>query len=150
MKRQRGQSALEFALMSPLILLIIFGAIYGGGMFIQFMNYSNEARTIAREIAVASKVVATGETKSPREKLVESHNGVGVDSEGETLGGMYKVTLTTQLLKKVNNEVVATTNNDPDAEEVGVRFEFDHGHDFPFGFPPRTFAASYRMQLEDN
>ena len=146
MKRQRGQSALEFALMSPLILLIIFGAIYGGGMFIQFMNYSNEARTIAREIAVASKVVATGETKSPREKLVESHNGVGVDSEGETLGGMYKVTLTTTLLK----DGVATTNNDPEAKEVGVRFEFDHGHDFPFGFPPRTFAASYRMQLEDN
>ena len=146
MNRQRGQSALEFALMSPLILLIIFGAIYGGGMFIQFMNYSNEARTIAREIAVASKVVATGETKSPREKLVESHNGVGVDSEGETLGGMYKVTLITTLLK----DGVATTNNDPEAKEVGVRFEFDHGHDFPFGFPPRTFAASYRMQLEDN
>lgn len=143
MIRQRGQSALEFALMSPLILLIIFGAIYGGGMFIQFMNYSNEARAIAREVAVANT--------TDRPAKVAQYNGVGVDEDGETLGGMYKVTLTTTLLKKdAAGNTVPTTPDDTDANEVGVRFEFDHGHDFPFGFPPRTFAASYRMQLEDN
>ncbi len=149
MKRQRGQSALEFALMSPLILLIVFGAIYGGIMFLQFMNYSNEARTIAREIAVASTTPGI-DGKSERTKKVERYNGVAANSEGEILGGIYKVTLTTTLLKKdeTTEELVPTTSNDTEADEVGVRFEFDHGHDFPFGFPPRTFAASYRMQLE--
>lgn len=146
MKRQRGQSAVEFALMAPLVLLLVFGSIYGGIMFIEFLNYSNEARTIAREIAVASKTPKQEGELSQREKLLEKYNGVAVDSEGNMIGGIYKITLKTVLLKSD----VDTSNDDEDAEEVGVRFEFDHGHDFPFGFPPRNFAASYRMQLEDN
>lgn len=138
MKRQRGQSALEFALMAPLILLIVFGAIYGGIMFMQFLNYSNEARTIARQIAVAPATSDTEGEKSKREQLIERYNS----DVGEL--GIYNVSVTTVLLK--DNAV--TANNSTDAEEVSVRFEFDHGKEFPFGFPPRHFAASYRMQVE--
>lgn len=139
MKRQRGQSALEFALMAPLILLIVFGAIYGGIMFMQFLNYSNEARTIARQIAVLPAKAEEGETKSKRQERVERYNNDDVGALS-----IYHISVTTVLLK--NNTV--TTNDDEDAEEVSVRFEFDHGTEFPFGFPPRHFAASYRMQLE--
>lgn len=146
MKRQRGQSALEFALMAPLILFIVFGTIYGGIMFMQFLNYSNEARTIARQIAVSPKSPDTdkGETKSKRQERVEQYNG---DAVGEL--GIYNVSLTTVLLKDDGSgNLVTTTNDDEEADEVSVRFEFDHGKDFPFGFPPRHFAASYHMQLE--
>lgn len=139
MKRQRGQSALEFALMAPLILLIVFGAIYGGIMFMQFLNYSNEARTIARQIAVSPKTPEEGKAKSARQERVERYNSDDVGALS-----IYHISVTTVLLK--NNTV--TTNDDEDAEEVSVRFEFDHGTEFPFGFPPRHFAASYRMQLE--
>ena len=140
MKKQRGQSAVEFALMSPVVLLLIFGAIYGGIMFIQFMNYSNEARRIARDIAV---------TAAPqRGALVAKYNGMN-NFEGRTLGGIYKVELTTQLIK---DGEPADSN---EAEEVHVRFDFYHGetkeqlNDFPFGFPPSSFAASYHMVLEN-
>ena len=135
MRRQRGQSAVEFALMAPIILLMVFGAIYGGAMFIQFMNYNNEARRIARDIAVVSS--------TERVNLVKNkYNGIGEES----LATMYKVTLTTQLL---NEDGVDVTNTAPDtATDVHVRFDFDHGRDFLFGFPPRSFATSYHMKLE--
>lgn len=135
MRRQRGQSAVEFALMAPIILLMVFGAIYGGAMFIQFMNYNNEARRIARDIAVASSDKRVGLVK-------DKYNGIGEGS----LATMYKVTLTTQLLNKDGEDV---TNTAPDtATDVHVRFDFDHGRDFLFGFPPRSFATSYHMKLE--
>lgn len=135
MRRQRGQSAVEFALVAPMILFMIFAAIYGGAMFIQFMNYSNEARTIAREIALQTDL-------TERTKLVTQYNGkaIGVVS-------LYEVTAETVLLNEANEDVTSTA---PDtAKEVNVCFNFEHDIDFPFGFPPKHFAASYRMQLEE-
>lgn len=144
MKRQRGQSALEFALMAPLILLVVFGAIYGGIMFMQFLNYSNEARTIARQIAVSPKTPEEGKAKSARQERIEQNNNDDVGALS-----IYHISVTTVLLKyDSSGNALPTTNDDEDADEVSVRYEFDHGTEFPFGFPPRHFAASYRMQLE--
>ncbi len=142
MRKQRGQSAVEFALMAPLVLFMVLTAIYGGAMFIQFMNYNNEARRIARDIAVTDA--------SNRAALVEKYNGTAANSEGETLVGMYIVTLKTQLMKGTDD---VTTSAPDTAEEVHVRFNFDlpEGRRFiPFDFPPEHFAASYHMQLENN
>ena len=54
MGRQRGQSAVEFALMAPIVFGIIFVMIYGGIMFMDYLNFNNYARTIAREVSLAS------------------------------------------------------------------------------------------------
>ena len=142
MRRQHGQSALEFALVAPMMLFMILTAIYGGAMFIQFMNYSNEARRIARDIAVTDK-------KQRAELINNKYNGEAVNSNGETLVGVYIVTLKTQLIKD-NADV--TTSAPTTAEEVHVRFDFDlpDGRKFPFDFPPSHFATSYHMKLEGN
>ena len=139
MKKQRGQSALEFALMAPLVLFMILTAIYGGAAFIQFMNYNNEARRIARDIAVTNA--------DQRATLLEKYKGEAKNSEGKTLVGVYIVTLKTQLIKD-NADV--TTSAPTTAEEVHVRFDFDlpDGRKFPFDFPPSHFATSYRMKIE--
>lgn len=132
---------MEFALMTPIILLLIFGAIYGGAMFIQFMNYSNEARRIAREIAVVST--------DKRKEKVDQYNGVAMGS----FGTLYKVELTTQLIKYSDDGTPTPVTDESaygTATDVHVRFDFDHGQEFPFGFPPRKFAASYQMKLESH
>ncbi|MBR6712700.1 MAG: pilus assembly protein [Selenomonadaceae bacterium] len=134
MIRQRGQSAVEFALMAPLVLFMILAAIYGGAMFIQFMNYSNEARTIAREIAVASD-------ESQREERFNKYKGDAVGAVA-----LYKVSAQTVLWKDNTEHEEYITG----ADEVEVRFVFHHDIDFIFGFPPKSFAASYRMTLENN
>jgi len=51
--RQRGQATVEFALILPLFILITFGAIYGGMVFMDYLQYSNAARAMARDISVA-------------------------------------------------------------------------------------------------
>ncbi|MBQ6757694.1 MAG: pilus assembly protein, partial [Selenomonadaceae bacterium] len=88
MIKQRGQSAVEFALMAPLVLFMILAAIYGGAMFIQFMNYSNEARRIARDIAVTDA--------NARETLMQKYETAYTETDARV--GMYAVTLTTQLM----------------------------------------------------
>lgn len=119
MKRQRGQSAVEFALISPIIFLLIFAAIYGGAMFIQFMNLSNEARTIARQIAITADATKQNELKADYEEAWHD------------FAGLYKINMD---ITEEGDDVVVTVN-------------FTHG-EFPFGFPPSHFALKYRMHKE--
>ena len=150
MRRQHGQSALEFALVAPMMLFMILTAIYGGAMFIQFMNYSNEARRIARDIAVTDV--------SKREALIDKYEKAY--TETNTRVGMYQMTLTIELWKTVEETVGETTvekpfqikdkSDYPNAKEVRVIFNFDlSGREFFFDFPPKNFASSYHMQLEN-
>lgn len=130
MKRQRGQSAVEFALISPIIFLLIFAAIYGGAMFIQFMNLSNQARTVARQLALAK-------SESELDSLLATHNGVGLTEDGE-FAGLYKVTMNSDLVDRSDG-----------GKDVVVVVTFDHGREFPFNFPPKDFAIQYRMMREN-
>ncbi len=54
MKKHKGQSVVEFALVLPLFLLIMFGVIYTGMLFHDYATLSNIARSSAREAAVCS------------------------------------------------------------------------------------------------
>lgn len=56
MKKQRGQVIIEFALILPLFLLMIFGLIYSGMLFYDYSTLSNVARSAAREAAVTETV----------------------------------------------------------------------------------------------
>ena len=53
MKGHKGQSVVEFALVLPLFLFIMFGVIYTGMMFHDYATLSNIARSSAREAAVS-------------------------------------------------------------------------------------------------
>ena len=56
MKKQRGQAIIEFALILPLFLLMIFGLIYSGMLFHDYSTLSNVARSAAREAAITQDV----------------------------------------------------------------------------------------------
>ena len=51
MKSQQGQAAVEFALIGALFMFIVLGMIYGGLLFMDYLQYNNAARAIAREVA---------------------------------------------------------------------------------------------------
>ena len=69
MKKHKGQSVVEFALMLPLFLFIMFGIIYTGMMFHDYTTLSNIARSSAREASVSG----TGPESSGRYTEIESH-----------------------------------------------------------------------------
>jgi len=54
MKRQHGQSIVEFAIVLPFFLLLLFGIFYSGMLFHDYSSLSNIARSAAREAAVTS------------------------------------------------------------------------------------------------
>ena len=54
MRRQAGQSIVEFALVLPLFLFLVFGIIYFGCFFADYITLSNAARSSAREAAVGT------------------------------------------------------------------------------------------------
>ena len=54
MKRKKGQSIVEFAIVLPFFLLLLFGIFYSGMLFHDYSSLSNIARSAAREAAVSS------------------------------------------------------------------------------------------------
>ena len=53
MKKQKGQVIIEFALILPLFLILLFGIIYCGMLFYDYISLSNIARSAAREAAIS-------------------------------------------------------------------------------------------------
>ena len=51
MKNQRGQATVEFAFIAALFMFIVLGMIYGGILFMDYLQYNNDARAIARDVA---------------------------------------------------------------------------------------------------
>lgn len=145
MKRQRGQTLVEFALILPLMALFIFGMIYGGAMFMQYLNFSNEARQIAREISVLENV-------TNREDIITKY---GQETE---LSRFYTAVRKIYFVDKDNNIVEDTDGNkvyNSDAVDVMVEVTFTRDNkDLPWilykiGFPPQTInPIIYRMRLE--
>lgn len=64
MKKQRGQVIIEFALILPLFLLMIFGLFYSGMLFYDYSTLSNVARSAARETAISSDVITISENNN--------------------------------------------------------------------------------------
>ena len=48
MINQKGQSAVEFAIIMPMFFLMCFALIYAGMLFMDYLQYNNAARAIAR------------------------------------------------------------------------------------------------------
>ncbi len=62
MKKSKGQSLVEFALILPLFLFLIFAIIYAGMLFHDYSALSSIARSAAREAAIMTEVPVAPET----------------------------------------------------------------------------------------
>ena len=63
MKRQKGQVIIEFALILPLFIILLFGIIYCGMLFYDYITLSNIARSAAREAAIVQTLDDTQKSK---------------------------------------------------------------------------------------
>lgn len=52
MNKERGQMLVEFALLLPLFLVLLFGIMYCGFMYGDYLTLSNMARSAAREAVI--------------------------------------------------------------------------------------------------
>ena len=70
MNRQKGQSAVELALILPLFFVMVFGMIYGGMMFMDYLSLNNSAYEVSREISLTADKGKQDEIKTAFEKDV--------------------------------------------------------------------------------
>ena len=55
MSKQKGQAMVEFALIVPILILLFLALLYGGILFMDYIQYNNAARDIARDAAFSTK-----------------------------------------------------------------------------------------------
>ena len=142
MRKQRGQSAVEFALMAPIIFMMIFGMIYGGIMFMQYMHYSNAVRTAARQIAVSTEAKRES-MKSDQEKWLTElwKKEAGVK--------FYEPTV------NINIVTNPATDDTDQSRDVVINVTFVRAASIPVildmvDFPPKSIKAlQYRMRVEE-
>ena len=138
MKRQHGQSMVEFALIAPMIFLMIFGMIWGGYMFMEYLRFSNDVRAAARAVAVVD-----GADK--RATLMENYTKSLEEMYEKELPNLYKPSVS--FTEEINE-------TDPDRSDAVVTVTFTRRNDLPavlmwINFPPeRIPALNYRMKIE--
>ena len=133
MKKHKGQSVVEFALVLPLFLFIMFGVIYTGMMFHDYITLSNIARTCAREAAVSA---------SPDYTEMAEHYKVYF---------LGKDSLLTSIYKAADNPIVIGPINEGTSSEgvqatIIMQLQF-HGF-FADMILPKTFGVQYWMKKE--
>ena len=91
--KQKGQAVIEFAVVLPLFVLFLFGIIYSGMLFYDYISLSNLARSAAREGAIVQ----------------DFDNSSSIRTQIET----YYSTKTHSLLTKLYEPVPYSGSSDP-------------------------------------
>lgn len=105
MKKQKGQVIVEFAIVLPLFLFLIFGLIYSGMLFHDYSTLSNIARSAAREKAISTEATDVA--------IMEHYY--------DTANKQFKGGLLTQLYKPVSedNPIVFSKGNKTETDNEG-------------------------------
>ena len=140
----------EFALVAPMLCLMIFGMIWSGFMFMEYLHYSNQVRTVARQIAVTDKSNRTDDLLTGYITELEEMYKKGYMPEmyepkvtieykytdAEAKEGDIMITVNFKMLDDVYQSLPNLLKN-PAEVSYGV------------GFPPKEIKAiQYRMKLE--
>ena len=128
--------------MAPIVFMMIFGMIWGGIMFMEYMHYSNAVRTAARVIAVSDLSTDAKKTKV----LQDQKTFLQQAYENEISVRLYNpiVDVTTEQTETGEDAVVSVT----------LYMEYETYATLPnilktLQFPPRSIKAlQYRMKLE--
>ena len=133
MKKHKGQSTVEFALILPLFLLMIFGIIYSGMMFHDYSTLNNIARASAREAALTN--LSSGQT---RYRSIEDYYEPSLNN------------LMTSFYKKANsNPIVIEPDPDvPNGVRTTINMQLNVSGFFVDMILPRTFGVRFFMRKE--
>ena len=134
MKKQRGQAMVEFALIAPMIFLMIFGMIWGGYMFMEYLRFSNDVRAAVRDMALASSTDRVSKATAYVTELEKTYE--------KELPNLYKP------------NIVVDPGTDDGDKDVTITITFTRRNDLPavlmwVNFPPEKIPPiQYKMRLE--
>lgn len=144
MNKQRGQAVVEFAFVVPFLIFLFLALIYGGLLFMDYIQYNNAARAIARTAAFSSK---TEFDENDKEKFAaEKFN---------PLTSLYTAKISDLKKEKIND------SNSNEITFVTVEIELERNKDLKLfhiltddediQFPPLHLKPiTYTMPVENN
>lgn len=134
MKKHKGQVIVEFALILPFFLLVMFGIIYSGMMFHDYSTLSNIARASAREAAISG---ISPDSEDNRYKSIE----IKYKDQIETLMTSFYV-----VQDKNNPIIIEQATNDSISSTIIMKVSVN-GYFLDMILPP-TFGVQYYMKKE--
>lgn len=122
---QKGQSTVEFAFVVPFLVFLFLALVYGGMLFMDYIQYNNAARAIARDFAFSQNE----NTEALKEKYFNP------------LTSLYQPVLEPPAIDEDNKQVTVTISL---TRTVNLGF-FDE-----IGFPPAKLKdIVYTMPIEE-
>ena len=150
MFKQKGQSAVELAIILPTFFIFVFAILYTGLMFMDYIQFSNAARAAARDIAFKEDTKDDTEaiTNTRKTEIRRAEIRDGLNEQKQTYIKAYSNPLTTLYTPKF--EVTLSDKN------VTVKISFERNDDdLPLlldnlNFPPKNLSPiTYTMPLEE-
>ena len=142
MRKQSGQVAVEFALVVPMFFMMCFGMIYAGILFMDYLNYNNAARAIAR---VAS-VDGIDKAKADKDKYIDPITDLYIiQSADDIYIGAPRNSEDVVIPATQNTDVEVVINLTLNADLPRILSE-----EYGIGFPPSKLKPiKYTMKLEN-
>ena len=138
MNKQKGQALIEFALVLPFFLLLVFSLIYTGMLFHDYSTLSNIARTAARERAITENV----ETETLKGRYYDSASN------------KFKYSLVTDLYlpDKLNDQDAMSIDGPDDNGDIVVTIKMRLHESSPLMemVLPETYSVIYHMHKDYN
>ena len=114
MKKDKGQSLVEFALVIPFFLFLVFAIIYAGMLFHDYSTLSSIARSAAREAAIMTEVPTSGRYESvetfyynqTQNTLTTLYKTQSVDVKHETKNSDAYVTVRIHMVRTIISYVL--------------------------------------------
>ena len=128
MKKLKGQVIVEFALILPLFLLIMYGIIYSGLLFYDYSTLNNIARASAREAALSGLSDYTG-----------------IEDSYEVLLNNLK---TSFYIKDGAKAIKIKDTDDNKSVQTTIKMKLNVSSSFVEMVMPKTFGVQYYMRKE--
>ena len=138
MNKQKGQALIEFALVLPFFLLLVFSLIYTGMLFHDYSTLTNIARTAARDRAITENV----ETETLKGRYYDSASN------------KFKYSLVTDLYlpDKLNDQDAMSIDGPDDNGDIVVTIKMRLHESSPLMemVLPETYSVIYHMRKDYN
>lgn len=120
MSREKGQSLVEFALIIPFFFAMCFGMIYGGIMFLDYLQYNNASRAIARDISLTT-------TQNDRDRMKTDFE----NKSSERINQLTNLYTATPKVDISTNDVTVTVKLERNEEDLPAVLNW-------INFPPKN------------
>ena len=149
--KEKGQAMVEFAVILPFMIALSVAIIYLGALFLDYTQYSNAARDIARDISLQSAVTET-DIASLRKNLANQIKNGNTSRYAVPLTNLYKPTWGVKFYKNDNSE----STNAKDAVDVEVSVTLKKSANLGIGglladwgvLPDELKTITFKMALE--